>query len=217
MRTVIGKILIVLFVLGIMMGELYAQCYDFGRGNSGGRSDFSLEVGAGLPFPITPSNDLRLGDALKGELGLRYVPIGSDFGLRVYYSYANLSDSGINQSENHSNKVAIHRGELQGIYLLDDLLGISWRSAIEVESYIGIGAALGDPSGVDGLNKMIATTIGLRPRILIDNNRLHLYFNVAYGILINQQFDYAGESIPNTEKTNTESILQLSLGLSYRL
>lgn len=205
-----------LLIICFISVEAFSQCYSRGARGNGGRSSFSIELGAGIPFPVSPSNDLKFGDAKKGELGLRYLPEGSNFGLRGYYGYASLSDSGAEPS-NHTNKLLIHRVELQGIYMLDDLIGISNNSIFELESYIGIGAALGKPSSVDGTNKMIAATIGFRPRFLIDGNRFYVYLDTSYGMLINQRYDYAGAHIPGSTKSDFGSMAQVSIGFSYRL
>lgn len=210
----LGKLFALIFVLGLFGNSAYAQ--SIGQSSYATPSDFSMELGAGIPVPMTPSNDIGLGDALKGELGLRYLPLYSKWGVRAYYSYASLSDSGTGSS-NHSNNLSVHRGELQGIYMLDNLLGIPYRSIFEMESYLGLGLALGKPSSTSSLNKMLSATIGLRPRVLIDNNRLHLYFDASYAALFNQHYDYAGEYIPEVKRGNTEFMLQFSLGLNYRL
>ena len=205
-----------LFVLFISV-ESYSQCLSRGAGGGrGGSSNFSIELGAGTPIPISPSNDLKLGDAKKVELGLRYLPEGNLFGVRGYYSYSGLSDSGAEPSD-HGNSLKIHRIELQGIYMLDDLFNIPDQSIFELESYLGLGAALGKPSSTSGTNKMLASTIGLRPRFLIDNNRLHAYLDVSYGVLLNQQYDYAGERVPNADRSSLGSMANVSIGLSYRL
>lgn len=208
--------IVLLALLVVFLGiESYAQCYKRG-GNRGGTSDFSLELGAGMPILLSPSNDSKFGDNKKVEFGLRYLPEGGSFGVRGYYSFAGLSDSGAAPSD-HGNKLKIHRLELQGIYMLDYLLGIPQNSIFELESYVGLGAALGKPTGSSSSNKMIATTIGLRPRFLIDSNRLHLYIDTSYGMLFNQRYDYSGEYIPGAGRTNMGSMLHLSVGLSYRL
>lgn len=211
-NTLFFTFLIVVFI----SVESYSQCYSRGARGSGGRSSFSIELGAGMPFPVSPSNDLKFGDAKKGELGLRYLPEGSNFGLRGYYGYASLSDSGAEPS-NHTNKLLIHRVELQGIYMLDDLIGISNNSIFELESYLGVGAALGKPSSVDNKNKMIAATIGVRPRFLLDGNRFYVYLDTSYGMLFNQKYNYSGEYIPGSTKSDFGSMAQVSIGFSYRL
>lgn len=210
-----NKFLLIILLVAFSGIESYAQCYKT-VGSRGGSSAFSLEIGAGMPILISPTNDSKFGDNKKVELGLRYLPEGTNFGLRGYYSFAGLSDSGAEPSD-HGNKLKIHRVELQGIYMLDDLLGVSDGSIFELESYIGLGAGLGKSSRNDATNKMIATTIGLRPRFLIDDNRLHAYFDTSYGMLFNQRYDYAGESIPGVDKTDSGSMLHFSVGLSYRL
>jgi len=208
----------VLITLLLVSIDSYSQCFR-NKGGGGGRSgssNFSLELGAGMPLALSPSNDLQFGDAKKFELGLRYLPYGNSFGLRGYYSFTSLSDSKAEPSD-HGNSFKIHKVELQGIYMLDRLFNVPESSVFELESYLGVGAALGSPSSRSGTNKMLATTIGLRPRVLIDNNRLHLYFDTSYTLLINQQYDYAGEPIPDATRGNIGSMLNLSLGLSYRL
>src|SRR5699024_376585 len=105
----------------------------------------------------------------------------------------------------------------QGIYMLDNLLRIPYRSVFEIESYLGLGLALGDPSSSSSLNKMLSGRIGLRPRVLIDNNRTHLYSDASYAALFNQKYDYVGEWISGAKRGNTEFMFQFSLGLSYRL
>lgn len=205
-----------LFFLGVFLSiESSAQCHKI-VGNRGGSSAFSLEVGAGMPLLITPTNDSKFGDNKKFELGLRYLPEGNNFGLRGYYAFAGLSDSGAAPSD-HGNKLKIHRLELQGIYMLDDLLGIPSGSIFELESYVGVGAGFGNSSKYNGSNKLIATTLGLRPRFLIDNNRLHVYVDTSYGLLFNQKYDYAGELIDSAVDDERGSMLHLSVGLSYRL
>ena len=195
--------------------DTYSQCFSRYSGR-GGSSNFSIELGAGVPIPITPSNDVKFGDAKKAELGLRYLPEGSNLGLRGYYAYMGISDSGA-EPLGHANSFQVHRVELQGIYMLDAFFGVPNGSIFELESYIGLGAALGKPSSVSGSNKMLATTIGIRPRFLIDDNRLHVYVDTSYGMLLNQRYDYAGEYMSGTSKGNMESSLQVSVGLSYRL
>lgn len=69
--------------------EVYSQ-YNSLRGI--GDSRFSLEAGVGVPIPLSPSNNLNLGDAKKGELGLRYLSEVSNLGVRGYYAYASLFD-----------------------------------------------------------------------------------------------------------------------------
>lgn len=206
----IGVLFACLFVV-----ESYSQCLNRGIGR-GGRSSFSIELGAGLPMPFSPSNNLKLGDAQKVELGIRYVPEESNFGLRGYYAYANFSDSGAPPS-NHGNNLKIQRLDLQGIFMLQEVLRIPRSSNFELESYIGLGAALGRASGSSNTNKMIAATIGLRPRMLIDNHRLYVYLDTSYGMLINQKYDYSGEIFPGTTDSKLGATLHLSLGLSYRL
>lgn len=215
MKILSSKLLLTLLIFCLISVASYSQCFKRGSGH-GGNSNFSIELGAGVPLPITPSNDVKFGDAKKGELGLRYLPKGGNLGVRGYYAYMGVSDSGAAPSD-HGNSLKVHRVELQGIYMLDDLLGVPNNSIFELESYIGLGAALGKPSSVSGSNKMLAATIGLRPRFLIDDHRLHVYVDTSYGMLLNQRYDYAGEYIPGTSKGNSESSLQLSVGLSYRL
>lgn len=209
-----NKVLFTFLLVFIIASESFSQSYN--RGTHGGRSDFSLELGAGIPIPFSPSNDLKFGDAKKGELGLRYLPDGNKLGVRGYYGYASLSDSDAELSS-HSNKLIIHRIELQGIYMLHELLGVPYGSIFELESYLGIGAAIGNPSSSDATNKMLTSTIGLRPRFLIDNNQFHVYLDVSYGMLLNQKFDYAGEFIPSAKTRNLGSMAQITIGFSYRL
>ena len=204
-----GK-LVLLLAIAFITFESYAQFYNYGR-----NTDFSIELGGGMPIAITPENSSKFGDNIKFELGLRYLPETSDFGVRGYYAFANLSESGI-ETSTKDDKLKMNRIELQVLYMLNDLLAISNHSIFELESYAGLGAAFGKPKGSPIVNKMIATTIGLRPRVLIDDNRLHVYLDTSYGILINQLFDYSGKSIPDTGN-NSGSMLHLSLGLSYRL
>lgn len=210
MKVTIGNLVLLLLAIVFISFDSYAQLYNYGR-----NSDFSIEIGGGLPIAISPTNDSKFGDNNKLEFGLRYLPERSDFGVRGYYTFASLSESGA-ETNGEDKKLKMNRIEFQVLYMLNDLLGISNRSNFELESYVGLGAALGKPTGSSVTNKMIATTIGLRPRVLIDNNRLHAYLDTSYGILINQLFDYSGRSIPNTG-SNSGSMLHLSLGLSYRL
>lgn len=216
MKVLSSKLLFIFLFFIVLSIDSYSQCLSRGGGGRGGNSNFSIELGAGVPIPITPSNDIKFGDAKKGELGLRYLPQGGNLGIRGYYAYMGISDSGATPSD-HGNSLKVHRVELQGIYMLDDLLGVANGSIFELESYLGAGAGLGKPSSSSGSNKMLAATIGLRPRFLIDNNRLHVYVDTSYGMLFNQRYDYAGEYIPGTSKGNMESSLQVSVGLSYRL
>lgn len=215
MKIPFGNLLFTLVLVCFLTVESYSQCLSRGGGR-GGNSSFSIEVGAGMPIPLSPSNDLKFGDAKKGEFGLRYLPEGNNLGLRGYYAYASLSDSGAEPSD-HTNKLVIHRAELQGIYMLEDLLGVPNGSIFELESYLGIGAALGNPSSVDGKNKMLSTTVGLRPRFLIDGNRFYVYLDASYGMLFNQKFDYAGEAIPDADKGTMGSMAQITIGFSYRI
>lgn len=199
---------VLLVLLVVFLGiESYAQCY---ISNRRGSSKFSVELGAGMPILISPKKDSISFSSKKVELGLRYLPRDNDFGLRGYYSFADLSDD--------TGKLEIHRLELQGIYMLDHLLGIPYNSIFELETYFGLGAALGKSSTpYSSINKMIALTVGVRPRVLIYNNRLHAYLDTSYGMLLNQRYDYAGKYIPNSSKTSAGSMLHLSVGLSYRL
>jgi len=194
---------VLLILLVVFLGiESYAQCY---ISNRRGSSKFSVELGAGMPILISPTKNPKFGDSKKVELGLRYLPRDNDFGLRGYYSFADLSDD--------TGKLEIHRLELQGIYMLDHLLGIPYNSIFELETYFGLGAALGKSSVRPSINKMIAITVGVRPRILIYNNRLHAYLDTSYGMLLNQKYDYTGSA----SGSSSGSMLHLSVGLSYRL
>lgn len=215
MKDSVSKLLLGLLFASLFVVESYSQCLSRGAGR-GGNSGFSIELGAGVPMPISPSNDLKFGDSEKLELGIRYLPEESNLGLRGYFAYAGFSDSGAPPT-NHGNKLKIQRLELQGIYMLHNLLGVSSGSIFELESYIGLGAALGRPSSASSTNKMIATTIGLRPRILIDNHRLHVYLDTSYGMLRNQKYNYSGEFIPASKDSKLDSMIHVSVGLSYRL
>jgi|SRR5699024_1419287 len=195
---------VLLILLIVFLGvESYAQCYMGRRGSS----KFSVELGGGIPILITPDNKTKIFDNYKAELGLRFLPRDGVLGVRGYYSFASLS----------KGDLEVHRFELHGIYMLDGLLDIPYNSILEIETYVGLGAAFGSPSSSSNSNKMIATTVGIRPRILIYNNRLHVYLDTSYGMLFNQKYDYAGNYIPNSSRTSSGSILHLSVGLSYRL
>lgn len=211
MKILSNKSFFAFIIFCLISVSSYSQCL-----SCGGSTDFSIELGAGAPIPITPTSGVKFGDAKKLELGLRYLPKERHLGVRGYYAYMGISDSGAISSD-HANSLKIHRVELQAIYMLQNLLGVPNNSIVELESYLGFGAGIGKPSSVSGTNKLLTTTVGLRPRFLIDGNRLHVYVDTSYGILWNQRYDYAGEYMPGTSKGNMESSLQVSVGLSYRL
>lgn len=215
MSLSINKLFFVFIIIFLFIEDSYSQCLKSGV-SRGARSALSIELGAGIPIPFTPSNNLKFGDSQKLEFGIRYLPEESNFGLRGYFSYAVFSDS-IAELTNNENKLKISRLELQGIYMLDNLLGISRRSFFELESYIGFGAALGKSSSNPNSNKILTTTIGLRPRFLIDKRRLYVYLDTSFGMLRNQKYDYSGVFIPRAKEKKLDTALHLSVGLSYKL
>lgn len=216
MKISIKHLLFVFLLALLSSGKAYSQCYL----NTGEGSNFSLELGAGVLFPSSPSaNDISFGDASKFELGLRYLPKRSNLGLRAYYAYASLSDTKQlldPTTENmltQSGSLKIHRFEVQGIYMLDELLNLK-SSAFELESYLGLGFAFGKGEATVS-NNMLSSSLGLRPRYQL-SPKLHLYLDASYTFLYNQQLDYTGHSL-NAKKGNMGSMAQLSIGLSYRL
>src|SRR5690625_7184141 len=68
-----NKFLLIILLVAFSGVESYAQCYKT-VGSRGGSSAFSLEIGAGMPILISPTNDSKFGDNKKVELGLRYLP-----------------------------------------------------------------------------------------------------------------------------------------------
>ena len=206
----ITSILVMLLAFFAFTADVSAQCFKnknpYGRG---GRNSISLEIGYGLPLPMNPSNDAKFGDSKKFEAGLRYIPMGNNLGFRVYYSYLDFQDSK-NLNPGHFK---VNRFEVQGLYLLNDAFGMDNSGAFELESYIGLGAGIGKGE-TDSKDNMISGTIGLRPRILLDTERLHLYVDLSYNMLLEQNFNYNGEALPKKE---AGSSAQLSVGLSYRL
>src|SRR5690625_7077943 len=72
-----NKFLLIILLVAFSGVESYAQCYKT-VGSRGGSSAFSLEIGAGMPILISPTNDSKFGDNKKVELGLRYLPERSE-------------------------------------------------------------------------------------------------------------------------------------------
>lgn len=213
MQSLLKYLLFAFLFISQVHLKAYSQCYL----NTGEASKFSLEAGAGLLLPISPSTkNFSFGDAAKFEFGLRYLPENKNLGFRAFYSYSSLSDNYIIPNDTIDGKLKLHRLELQVIYMLDEALNISRNSAFELESYLGIGGAFGKGDYVKGTNNMLSISLGLRPRYQIAP-KLHLYLDASYALQINQQMDYAGHILPNAKKGNLGSMTQLSLGLSYRL
>lgn len=200
-----------LFFAFLLSVKSYSQ--GFNRQHS---SNFSIELGAGVPKLISPKNDVKIGNAGIISGGLRYQFGGSQFGVRGLYSYSTISDSK-QPTTNHNNRLEVHRMELQGVYMLNELLNLPDELNFDLESYLGFGAAFGMPSSISNSNRMLSTSIGLRPRLLINNDNLYVYLDASYASLINQQWNYSGESILGAKKGNIESMVQVSIGLSYRL
>lgn len=206
-----------LFCILLFISSTASYSQGFKRGfNKYNRSSFSLELGAGVPKIISPKNDVNIGDAGIFSAGLRYLPERSQLGIRGLYSYSNISDSKVSGT-NHKNMLEIHRLELQGIYMLNVLLNLPDDLSFDLESYLGFGAAFGMPSSISNSNRMLSASVGLRPRLLINNDNLYFYLDASYATLINQQWDYSGHVIPNAKKGNFESMVQISIGLSYKL
>lgn len=174
----------ILFYIGLSCTNSYSQGFKFGSKNYND-SSFSLEIGVGVPKLISPRNDVNIGDAGIFSAGLRYSPDGSQVGVRGLYSYSTISDSKISGT-NHKNMLEIHRLELQGIYMLNDLLYLPDDLSFDLESYLGFGAAFGMPSSISNSNRMLSASVGIRPRLLINNNNLYLYLDASYAGLINQ-------------------------------
>lgn len=199
-------------------------------------SKLSIEAGGGVLFPISPStnNSKLFGDTGKLELGLRYKPFRNNFGLRASYSYSGIRDEIMANPPAPTNpptpptptnppiptsfqgKLEVHKLELQALYMLDELLNISTRSDFEIESYIGLGMALAKGSRVGGNNKVVSSSIGIRPRYRL-RTRLYFYLDTSYAVLINQKIAYSGQLIPNVKKNNIGGSMQVSIGLSYML
>ena len=228
MKNLTSPLLLIFLLIGFISAEAYSQCLVRGP-NQGRHSAFSVELGGGLLFPITPSTeDLSFEDAFKIEGGVRYLPENKKLGVRGYYSYSKSSDIFMRttgtppdiSTDTVNGNLEIHRVELQGVYILDDLLNIHRRSNFELESYLGVGLALGkasDDSPSSTTYRMGSATIGLRPRLRLPIQQLHVYLDASYAMLFNQNVDYAGQPRLPAKRSNMGSMAQVSIGLSYRI
>lgn len=210
-------LLLYLFFIALFLtySEAYAQSLGYKKGFQY-MDSYSLELGVGLPKLITPTNDVKVGDAGIISVALRYLPIDKQLGVRAVYSFSSISDAS-SPATDHDNSLEIHRFELQGVYMLNELLYLPEELNFDLESYLGFGGAFGMPSAISNSNRMLSASIGVRPRLLVNKDNLYVYFDASYAVLINQQWNYSGQRIINAKKGNLESMLQLSLGISYRL
>lgn len=191
-----------------MDAQIRKKRYLYGEGPL---NNLSVEFGFGLLHPQKPSNDAKFGESDKIELGLRYKPDRKNFGARLYYGNLGFEDN----AQTNTNNLKIHRIELQGLYILNDALGISNYGDLELESYIGLGAGIGNGVANDKKikNRLISGSLGLRPRYLIDREKLFVYFDLSYNIFYNQRLDYNGASIPK----ELGGSAQVSIGISYKI